>query len=142
MGKRKKLGDIVEIPLGSGLNAYARLYREGALGIYKGKYHGFEEVPADTGYYRFITLYASSLSKLKVVGNIPFLDEADSWQPDMVAVDALTGKGRLYHHGQICDCSYEECKALEVCAVWELEHLVDMLNGSTKWDESIRKPVK
>ena len=44
MGKRKKLGDIVEIPLGNGLNAYARLYREGALGIYKGKYHGFEEV--------------------------------------------------------------------------------------------------
>ena len=35
-----------------------------------------------------------------------------------------------------------ECKALEVCAVWELEHLVDMLNGSTKLDESIRKPVK
>ena len=42
MGKRKKLGDIVEIPLGNGLNAYARLYREGALGIYKGKYHGPE----------------------------------------------------------------------------------------------------
>lgn len=39
MAKRKKLGDIIEIPLLSNKNSYARLYKEGTLGIYKGIYH-------------------------------------------------------------------------------------------------------
>ena len=28
----------------------------------------------------------------------------DSWGPDMVVVDAITGKGSLYHHGEIFNC--------------------------------------
>ena len=41
-GKRKmrlKLGNIYEIPLPNGINAYGRLYKEGVLAIYKLKFH-------------------------------------------------------------------------------------------------------
>ncbi len=72
--------------------------------------------------------------------NIPFENNEDNWAPDMVVVDAITGKGSLYHHGEIIKCSYEECKNLEICTVWELDHLVDMLNGKTIWDDSIERP--
>lgn len=137
---RKRIGDIIEIPLGSGENAYGRLYREGALGIYDGKYRNYKEIPRDVGYFRFITLFRSDMSKLNVVDHLPFDTDEESWQPDMVVVDAITKKGSLYHHGEIFDCSYEECKDLEICAVWELSHLVDMLNGDTKWDDSMSRP--
>ena len=36
MAVKKKLGDIVEIPLTENKNAYARLYKEYTLGIYEG----------------------------------------------------------------------------------------------------------
>ena len=140
MATRKKLGDIVEIPLLNGKNAYARLYKEGTLGIYKGTYQSFDDVPVDAEFFRFICLYRSSLSKLQVVGSRPFAGDEDSWAPDKVIVDAITGKGSLYRHGKILKCTYEECKDLEVCAVWELSHLVDMLMGDTKVDSLIRRP--
>lgn len=140
MAKRKKLGDIVEIPLPNGKNAYARLYKEGTLGIYKGIYQSYDDVPLNTEFFRFICLYRSSLSKLQVVGNRPFVGDEDCWAPDKVVVDAITGQGSLYHHGEIIKCTYEECKDLEVCAMWELSHLVDMLMGDTKWDNCLRRP--
>lgn len=140
MPKRKRLGDIVEIPLGNGENAYARLFKEGTLGIFVGRYHSYEEVPENAEYYRFIALYKDSISQLKVVGNLPFENDEDSWSPDKVIVDAITGKGSLYHHGEIIKCTYEKCKNLEICAVWELHHLIDMLNGNTIWDDSMERP--
>ena len=140
MAKRKKLGDIVEIPLSDGKNAYARLYKEMTLGIFKGTYQSYNDVPADAEFLRFICLYRNSLSKLQVVGSRPFFNDEDSWPPDKVIVDAITGKGSLYHHGEILKCTYEECKNLEVCAVWELSHLIDMLMGDTSVDCSIRRP--
>lgn len=140
MAKRKKLGDMIEIPLPNNKNSYARLYKEGTLGIYKGTYESYEDVPVDAEFFRFICLYRSSLSKLKVVGSRPFSNEEDSWAPDKVVVDAITGKGSLYHHGEILKCTYEECKDLEVCAVWELSHLIDMLMGDTRWDFCLRRP--
>lgn len=140
MAKRKRLGDIVEIHLPDGRNAYARLYKEFTLGIYKGTYQSYNDVPTDAEFFRFICLYRSSLSKLQVVGSRPFSNGEDSWAPDKVVVDAITGKGSLYHHGEILKCTYEECKDLEVCAVWELSHLVDMLMGDTRIDGSLRRP--
>lgn len=140
MAKRKKLGDIVEIPLPNSKNAYARLYKEGTLGIYKGIYQSYDDVPEDMEFFRFICLYRSSLSKLQVVGTRPFVGDEDCWAPDKVVVDGITGQGSLYHHGEIIKCTYEECKNLEVCAVWELSHLVDMLMGDTKWDNCLRRP--
>jgi hypothetical protein len=67
------------------------------------------------GYYRFIGLYKADLYGLDTVSKKPFGNMEDSWPPDTVVVDALTGRGSLYHHGEIYPCTYEECKEL----VWK-----------------------
>lgn len=140
MGRGKPLGAIVEIPLPNGLNSYARVYKDYTVGIFKGFYKTFDEVKPGTEYFRFIGLYATDLNKLKTVSKIPFRDDEDIWGPDKVVVDGITLKGRLYHHGEIIPCTYEACADLEVFAVWHINHLVDMLMGDDKWDNSIKRP--
>ena len=51
MVRRKKLGDIVEIPLSDGKSAYARPYKEYTLGIYKGTYQSYDDVPIDAEFF-------------------------------------------------------------------------------------------
>lgn len=141
MPKGKSIGDILEIELPNGKKAYGRVHKESYIGIYNGFYDSIEELNFATGFYRFICLYRSDLNKLKTVAKLPFINDDDSWAPDGVVVDAITGKGSLYHHGQIYPCSYDECKDLEVVAVWHTHHLIDMLMGDDKWDRSIRRPL-
>lgn len=137
---RKKLGDIVEIDLPNGKKAFGRLYKESVIGIFNGLYNDVEELEYDVGYYRFIGIYKQDLGRLKTVAYLQFADAEDAWPPDMVVVDAITGQGSRYHHGQIIPCTYEECENLEVVAAWHTYHIVDMLMGDDKWDRSIRKP--
>lgn len=141
MPKGKNLGDILEIELPNGKKAYGRVYKEYILGIYNGFYNSINELDFNIGYYRFIELYKDDLNKLKTVAEVPFVNSEDSWAPDRVIVDAITGKGSLYHHGKIYPCSYDDCKNLEVVAVWNMNHLIDMLMGDDKWDKAIRRPI-
>lgn len=140
IAKRKKLGDIVEIPLPNGEYAYARIYQEYLLGIYKGKYQSYADLPTDAEFFRFIRVYRSCRSKLQVVGSRPFRENENSWGPDQVVVNPLTRKVGLYHRGETISCTLEECKGLERCAVWDITHLTDMLMGDTKWDDAMLKP--
>ena len=142
-GKRLILGDIYEIELPNGKKAYARLFNECTLAIYTGVYNDYAEVPQEESYFRYVSAYKKVLTDgvWKVVGNRPFSNDDDAWAPPKVVVDAITGKGRLYHKGEIKPCSFEECKNLEVVAVWDRKHIIDMLMGENKWDDSIRKPI-
>lgn len=144
-GKRRlKLGDIYEINLPSGKKAYGRLFKEYTLAFYNGFYRSFSELPNDAGYYRFICVYKDLLqdNEWKVVGNRPFQSEEEAWPPPACVVDAITLKGSLYYKGKITPCTYAECKDLEIAAVWDRSHVVDMLMGDTRIDDSIRKPVE
>ena len=142
-GKRLKLGDIYEIELPNGNKAYARLFKEYTLAIYNGFYNNYEEVPFVESYFRYITVYKNVLTDgvWKIVGNRPFNDIEEAWAPPKVVVDAITGKGRLYYKGEISPCSFEECKDLEVVAIWDRKHIEDTLMGESKWDNTIRKPI-
>lgn len=141
-GKRLKLGDIYEIELPNGKKAYARLFKEYTLAIYNGFYDDYAEVPPVESYFRYIGAYKKVLTDgvWNIVGNRPFLYEEDAWAPPSVIVDAITGKGSLYYKGEIKSCSFEECKDLEVVAAWDRNHIIDMLMGESKWDDSMRKP--
>ncbi len=142
-GKRLKLGDIYEIELPNGKKAYARLFKEYTLALYNGVYDDYTEVPLEESYFRYIGVYKDLLTDgvWKIVGNRPFSNEDDAWPLPKVVVDAISGKGSLYYKGEIKHCSFEECKDLEVVAVWDRNHVIDMLMGETKWDNSIRKPI-
>ena len=141
--KRLKLGDIYEISLPDGRKAYGRLFRECTLAFYKGFYHSFSELPDDAEYGSFLCVYKDLLqdNEWKIVGNRPFQSEEESWPPPKCVVDAITLKGSLYYKGKITPCTYAECKDLEIAAVWDRHHVVDMLMGSSSVDDFIRKPV-
>lgn len=144
MSRRKllKLGDIYEISLPSEKKKYARLFKEGTLAFYDGDYDDYAEVPEEEVYFRYICVYKDLLTDgiWKVVGNRPVSCDDEAWAPPKVVVDAITGKGSIYHRCKIKPCTFEECKDLEVAAVWDRNHVIDMLMDDTKWDVSISKP--
>lgn len=74
------------------------------------------------------------------MGSRPFNSEDEAWAPPQVVVNAA-GKERIYYRGEIKECSFEECKNLDVAAAWNRRHVVDMLMGDSKWDNTLRKPV-
>lgn len=141
--RRLQLGDLYEIPLPSGKKAYGRLFRECTLAIYQGRYTDVSELPEDAEYDRFLCVYRDLLRDgvWRVVGSRPFRDGEDNWPPPKCVVDAITCRGSLYEKGIIRPCTYAECKDLEIAAVWDRNHLVDMLMGDPKWDAAIRKPL-
>ena len=140
--RRLRLGDIYEIPLPNGKNAYGRLYKECTLAIYNKLCNSFSELPLNEDYKFFVGVYKDLLQDglWPIVGFRGFQNEKDAWPPPQCVVDALTGEGSLYYKGEIIPCSYEECRNLEIAAAWDRHHLVDRLMGNEKWEKSIRKP--
>lgn len=140
--RRLKLGDIYEIPLPDGTNAYGRLHKDTTLAIYSIRCSSVSELPEEEIYESYIAVYRDLLQdgEWPVVANRGFASEEEAWPPPKVVVDAITKQGSLYYKGIISPCSYEECKDLEVVAVWDRHHLVDRLMGNDIWEKSIRRP--
>ena len=135
MKKKLKLGDIYEIPLPNGKNAYGRLFKEYTLAIYCGIYNDISELPDTVSYYRFICVYEDLVcdGKWNVVGHKGFKYADEAWAPPKCVIDKITGKRSIYYKGEIRSCSYDECKNLEIAAVWDRHHVIDMLMDNPKW---------
>lgn len=105
------------------------------LAIYCGIYNDISELPDTVSYYRFICVYEDLLydGKWKVVGHKGFKNADEAWAPPKCVIDKITGKGSIYYKGEIRSCSYDECKNLEIAAVWDRHHVIDMLMGNPKW---------
>ena len=142
--KKLKIGSIYEIPLPNSKKVYARLYKEYTLAIYEGKYDNYQQLKDNTKIYRYIGVYKDVLDSKdwKIVDYKPFDNLEDAWAPPKCVVDEITGEGSIYYKGEISKCTYDECKDLEVAAAWDKDHVIDMLMGITKWDESLQKPIK
>ena len=134
---------MYEIPLPNGLNAYGRLYKECTLGIYRNFYTTVDELPEDEDYAFFVTVYKDLLQdgEWKVVSERKFKNDDDAWAPKRCTIDALSRVGSIYYKGEIIPCTYEECKDLEVAAVWDRNHVIDRLMGDDKWLKSLGKPI-
>lgn len=142
MGYRIKIGNIYEIPLPNGLNAYGRLFKEFTLAIYNTRAKHYDDIPDSEDYQCFIGVYKYCLTdgKWKVVGARKFHNEDEAWPPPQCVVSG-DGKGSLYYKGVISDCTYEECKDLEIVAAWDQNQVVDRLMGDSKWEDAMRKPL-
>ena len=143
-GKKLKLGDIYEIPLPNGKNAYGRLFKEGTLAIYDLFCDSVQELPQTEQYRFFVPVYEDLLrdGKWKIVDSRKFNSDEEAWPPPFCAVDQMTHIGSIYYKGQILPCKYDDCKDLEIAAVWDRHHLVDRLMGDNKWTESLGHPIK
>lgn len=137
------MGDIYEIPLPNGKNAYGRLYREYVLAICKDRCTSIDELQLSEDYDFYVGVYKDLLQdgEWKIVGNKKFENDEDSWAPPQCVVDAITKIGSLYYKGEIIPCTYEECKSLEIVAAWDRQHVIDRLMGDVNWMEFLDKPI-
>lgn len=91
----------------------------------------------------FVTVYRDVLldGVWPVVGYRKFESKEEAWPPPRGAVDAITRIGSLYDKGELKPCSYEECKDLEIAAVWERWHVVSRLMGGDEWKKWLIWPI-
>ena len=129
--QRPKLGAILAIPLPDGTYAFGRLYKECTLAIYKGRSENIKEIPDKKEYDFFVGVYVDLLrdGQWPVVDTIPFENEDDSWRPPTYMKDAITGKFSIYFHGEVSPSSEQQCKGLELTAVWDRHHVIERLMG-------------
>lgn len=134
--KRIKLGDIYSIPLPNGKFAFARLYKEYTLAIYKNIYNDISELPSNEEYMFFAGVYKDLLQdgEWENVANRPFKSDEDAWPPPQCIKDKISGKYSLYYKGNIMPSTEDECKELEHVAAWDRNHIVDRIMGETKWN--------
>jgi len=142
--KRLELGDIYEIALPNGKNAYGRLCKSYNLAIYKGIYDSVDELDLDDEDYEFfVCVYKDLLQdgEWRIVGNKKFENEEDACPPPKRVVCPFTKIGSLYYKGEITPCTYEECKDLENVVVWSRASVVDRLMGGDLWKKCLREPL-
>ncbi len=136
--RRIKLGDIFCIPLPNGKFAFARLFKESTIGVYKNIYTNFKELPLTEEYEFFVGVYKDVLQDgiWEIVENRPFKFDDDAWPPRRCIKDVISGEYSLYYRGEIKPSTEKDCKELEPVAVWDRHHIVDRIMGETKWNIS------
>lgn len=142
MARRHKVGDLYAIELPNKKYAFAKAYKSEAFGFYKFRSDNINDLPKDEKFEFFGTVYPDFYEEWTYIKNIPFSSEEESWYPPFVIVDPITGIGRIYEKGQIRECTYEECKDLDTCAIWRNNHIVDTLMGDDRWIKDDRRPQR
>ncbi len=136
-GDRKrtpKLGDVVQIALPQREYAYARVYRDATIGVYKARSLEASQPPRGSREFAFfVGIYEDALRRCPVVGRDPFGEGESAWPPPRRVKDSITGDFRIYYQGAMRPATAEECAGLEPAAVWELDHVVDRLLGRFDW---------
>ncbi|KHS57644.1 hypothetical protein QX51_07405 [Terrisporobacter othiniensis] len=134
--KRLKLGDIYEISLPNGMNAYGRLYKESTLAIYEKICSNVDELSQNEKYKFFVGVYTDLLQDgiWKIVDNRPFSTDEDAWPPPQSIKDCISGGYSLYIKGEIIPSTEEVCKDLERAAAWDRHHVVDRIMGIDIWN--------
>lgn len=128
----KKVGDIYRLKLPNGLYAFGRLFKDATIGVYSQLSDDSSYVPNNDEYMFYVGIYNSSLRQWEKVGHKDFISEEESWPPPTYTIDPITKRYSMYYKGTFTASSYDECKNLEVAAVWENSHIIDRIMGN-KW---------
>lgn len=127
MKHRNKIGDIFAISLPNGEYAYGRLFLEGSVGFYKYRSNNINDLPKNEDYEFIICVHKSCFKNWLFIENRPFEKEQDARPPLYQMKDIGTENYKVYDYGTIRPSTKEECKNLEVCSVWEEEHIIKRL---------------
>lgn len=135
--RRPAVGDVVQLRLPDDRYAYGRVLRDAAVGFYRETTAEPGNPPIGSRDYQFVVgVYEDVLKddQVPVVGHDPSRDADDDWPPPMSVTDAVSGRARLYVRGAFQPAEdQDEARKLEPAAAWDLNHLVDRLMGSGKW---------
>ena len=129
MAHRKKVGDLYAIPLPNNTFAYGRVLQEVSVAFYKHCAEDIKDLPTKEEYEFTVCVHKSCFKEWIFMENRPFANPADARPPLYQMKDIFTGRYSVYDFGEIRPATEEECRHLEVCAVWENEHIVDRLMG-------------
>lgn len=141
LARRVKIGDVYSIKLPNDEYAFVRVFQGPAIGVYKQRGSAPDDVPEADEYDFFVYVYKHVYRKWHYIQNKPFNSDDDSWPPPFCWVDQITGEGSVYYRCEKRSCTYEECKDLEILAVWDEIPLIDRLMGNPKWQNAMKKSV-
>jgi hypothetical protein len=145
---RRRVGDVVQIPLDHELFGYGRVLHEPLMAFYtlinRAPSSLDEMILSPVAFKIFVMNHAITGGKWRVIGNRPL--ESDLLvEPIFFKRDRITGRLALYRDstGEETPATKEECSCLECAAVWEPEHVEDRLRDlnagrMNKWVESLR----
>lgn len=145
---RRKLGDLVVIPLGEGMNSFARVIMEPLIAFYNLR---TSDIPSPETIIESPVAFAICVMNRAVthgiwpvVGHVPLSEEL-LVEPLFFKEDPISGSLSTYRDSSAEEIptTWEQCKHLECAAVWDPEHVVDRLNDyfagrPNKWIESLK----
>jgi hypothetical protein len=124
-----KLGDVVQIPLPTGENAYGRIFQDASIGVYNFVSKSTPPLEdLEVLDYLFITGVFDTAIKSgewKLIGNLQFPDEDSRWPPPKYIQDIIQPqKYRIYFKGNLTKADKSEIKGLEKQAMYKPAEIV------------------
>lgn len=132
---KRIVGNVGAFLLPNGMYAFGRIFKDADVGFYKHFGINENDLPPDDDYAFIVGTHKDVIKIMKLVERRKIKDSKDVEPPAKCIVDPITGKCEIYVNGKIMQSNYNECKDLEICAVWELNHIIDRLMGNNKWQE-------
>ncbi len=145
--QQRTVGAVLEVDLGGGQHAYARVLRDASFAFY-------DLVAEETPLLAQITSrkvlfivgvydHAVTKGRWRKLGAEPLPKSLETVPPRFIQDSLDPTELRVYENGEIRDSTRKECQGLEAAAVWEPEHVEDRLRDhfagrKNKWVESLR----
>ena len=132
VSKRKAVpGDVCEVALGDGRFAYGRVLKDASIAVYRSISERPDTPPIGEREFLFMVGVYDDVpgsAAAPVVGHDPFSSEDEAWPPPQKVGDPITGRVRIYHHGEIQEAEDPAAASeLEKAAVWDLRHIVERI---------------
>lgn len=131
--RKPRAGSLLRISLGDGIYAFARVLPNFQVAIYAYQSQKVD-IPTSDVFDAQILWKLTVMKSALTSGRWPAVDyrllEPELAAPvDYFMKDCFTGQFSVYRSsdGYIRASTFEECKMLEVAAVWEAEHVEDRL---------------
>ena len=133
---RRIVGNVGAFKLSNDEYGFGRIFKYADVAFYRHIGKNEKDLPKTEDYAFIVGVYNSSVSLMKYVEKRPYVTESEVTSPPTYIRDCISGEYSIYYaNGDIVPSTYEECKNLEVCAVWELSHVIDRLMGDDKWQK-------
>lgn len=124
--QRRRIGDIVRIPLEDGTHTYARVLPEASFAFYDSR--GTEEIEVDRIVALRVLFFAAVMHRAIRSGRWPVIghvlcDDGLRAPPKFIQDPLDKRKFSIYEDGQIRPASRQECLGLERASVWTPERI-------------------
>ena len=133
-----KVGDVFQIPLPDGRFAYARVYRDASIGVYREVSETPNNPPIGSRDFLFIVGMYKDVPKTNnwpKVGKDSFSTPESEWPPPMFVKDVMSGRYQIYHKGEFRDADVSQVSELEEAAVWDADHIMARIIRELQKDE-------